>query len=409
MEGIGYSSPWSKGLLPQAALPRLEHHLTADVVVVGAGITGITTAYLLARSGKKVVVLEKNTITSGDTNFTTAFLSYAIDLPFTVLVKKYGKSTAQKIVQALRDTVAGTESLSRREAINCDFRSTPLSLLAADVRGEETIANEAVAAHALGLPAFMLRQKFGQRYFHGVRYEENAAFNPIAYLRTLVKRAQSLGVQFFEHSEMVKYAETAQGVMCETASGKVLAKFLVVATHGNRDFAAYLRPIQTYVIAAHVPSGTLPLALLVDTAQPYHYLRVDQLGDHDRIIVGGEDRDLATIGDPLPRYDALEAYLHTIIGIAAFTISHRFSGLVYESSDGLPLIGPRHAGSHVLLATGFGGDGMVFGTLAAHLNRDIILGRANPLLPHFLPSRFVKKKGFWHGIIRSLQREKTVR
>jgi Rieske Fe-S protein len=136
----------------------------------------------------------------------------------------------------------------------------------------------------------------------------------------------------------------------------------------------------------------VPDALFWDTADPYRYLRIDLHSDHhDLVIFGGEDHKTGQVSDTNECYARLERAL--LARIPKIALSHRWSGQVIETPDGLPYIGKM--AEHQYAATGFGGNGMTFGTLAAMMIVDAIRGRKNPWTDLFEPGRAAIRHGLW--------------
>jgi len=172
---------------------------------------------------------------------------------------------------------------------------------------------------------------------------------------------------------------TCQNIVLATHTPLVGNAGLVGATLFQTKLALYT----SYVVAARVEKGRLPDALFWDTADPYHYLRLEQHRDHDVVIFGGEDHKTGQASDTNACFDRLERTLASIAGDVEVT--HRWSGQVIETPDGLPYIGETAA--RQFAGTGFAGNGMTFGTLTAMMAADRIAGRRNPWSDLFDPAR----------------------
>jgi Rieske Fe-S protein len=168
---------------------------------------------------------------------------------------------------------------------------------------------------------------------------------------------------------------------------QVTADAVVLATHAyfnKLTLTLNLAQYRSYALAA--PAVDLPSGLFWDMADPYHYIRRARVGERDYAIVGGEDHrtgEQPDTGSDGP-YQALEAYA----GRLGLQPEVRWSAQVVESADGLPFIGPPQADERLYIATGYGGNGMTFGTLAAKIIADAILERKNPYAELYRPGRF---------------------
>jgi Rieske Fe-S protein len=216
----------------------------------------------------------------------------------------------------------------------------------------------------------------------GIRFDGQARFSPRPYLRALLTEFQRRGGVVFEHSEVT---EIKTGPMRVCARGHELkADDVVVATHNPATGAAgwvgatllqtKLSLYTSYVVAAHDESRAVPDALFWDTNTAYRYIRKATRHDHDVIIFGGEDHKTGQADDTRACERRLSKALLT--ALPAAKITHQWSGQVIETHDGLPLIG--YTADHQFAATGFAGNGLTFGTLAAMMARDAILGLASP-------------------------------
>ena len=193
--------------------------------------------------------------------------------------------------------------------------------------------------------------------------------------------------------------------MLITVNGSTVAcEDIIVATHnpvvgvasatGAALFQTKLALYTSYVVAGRVAKGEAPDALLWDTADPYRYLRLDPHRDHDLVIFGGEDHKTGQVEDTVACFTRVEKTLNAMLpGVA---ITHRWSGQVIETPDGLPFIGPT--ADHQYAATGFAGNGLTFGTLGAMMMTDAVLGRSNPWAELFAPERKAIGRGLWEYI-----------
>src|SRR6185295_18420391 len=179
---------------------------------------------------------------------------------------------------------------------------------------------------------------------------------------------------------------------------------VVLATHtplvgiaglaGATLFQTKLSLYTSYAVGGRVEKGRIPDALFWDTADPYHYLRIEPHRDHDFVIFGGEDHKTGQVADTNACFDRLERTLLSMIG--GIEVTHRWSGQVVETPDGLPYIG--ETAEHQFAGTGYSGNGMTFGTLAGMMAADSIAGRANPWADLFDPGRKKVRGGLWDYI-----------
>jgi glycine/D-amino acid oxidase-like deaminating enzyme/nitrite reductase/ring-hydroxylating ferredoxin subunit len=384
--------------------PSLDRDLTVDAVVIGAGITGLTAAYLLKRSGLSVAVIDRRRCGGVDSGHTTAHVTGVTDVNLATLVKHFGRDHARAAWDAGLAAIDQIDRIVRQEEIDCEWSWVPgywhLPVSAGTPADDEieTLREEARLSAELGFDARFVEAVpcFGTP---GVEYGGQAKFHPRKYLSALAKVIDGGGSHIFEHTESEKVSEKPLSV---SAGGHTLTcGFVVVATHtplmGKTNMASAVA-LQTklylytsYVVGGRLPKGTVPEALYWDTADPYHYLRIDSHRDFDLAIFGGQDHKTGQETDTDGCYNALEKAAKRLL--PALDITHRWSGQVVETNDGLPFIG--ETSSKQFAATGYAGNGMTFGTLAGMMAHDCATGRRNPWRDLFDPGRTKVRGGTW--------------
>jgi glycine/D-amino acid oxidase-like deaminating enzyme/nitrite reductase/ring-hydroxylating ferredoxin subunit len=388
----------TSGTFPTFA--KLAEDLVTDVVVVGAGVTGLSAAYLLAKSGKQVVVLERDRCAMTDTGHTSAHLTMVTDTRITELVKRFGRNHAQAVWDAGLAAIATIDDVVREHAIDAGFSRVDGFLHAppdGETKEAERLQEDARLAGDLGFDAeYVEAVPFN---VPGIRFADQARIHPRRYLAGVAKAFVGLGGRIYEHSAADEFCDEPRAV--KVGAHTVRYEDVVIATHnplvglaglaGATLFQTKLALYTSYVIAGRTPSGVLADALWWDTGDPYHYLRVEPHRDFDVVIFGGEDHKTGQQDDTVNCYRRLEERLAAIVPQVELT--HRWSGQVIETPDGLPYIG--QSADHQYSATGYSGNGLTFGTLAGIMISDAILGRSNPWTELFEPSRKALTRGLW--------------
>lgn len=392
-----------------ARLPQFEalaENVSADVAVVGGGITGLTTAYLLAKAGRRVVVLERGRCASIDTGHTTAHLTMVIDTRLSEMVKTIGRDHSQAVWDAGLAALSTIDDIVSENEIDAGFERVD-GFLHAPIRGDEDreaerLKEDARLGRELG---------FDVEFVHavpclsrpGMRVAEQARFHPRAYLAGLAAAFTALGGRIYERSAVDEFTASPRAVRANGHS--VSCEDVVIATHSpmvglaeSNAFQSKLSLYTSYVVGGRWPHGALPDALWWDTNTPYNYLRVHPDGDDDVVIFGGNDHKTGQQSDTEGCYERLEQRLTTLI--PRIEIAYRWSGQVIETTDGLPYIG--RSAEHQYTATGYGGNGMTFGTLAGVMIADAVAGRANPWADLFDPGRKALTRGVWDYVKENL-------
>jgi glycine/D-amino acid oxidase-like deaminating enzyme/nitrite reductase/ring-hydroxylating ferredoxin subunit len=388
---------------PIKRFPALGKNINVDVLVIGAGITGITTAYGLKKAGLTVALIERERVASIDTGHTTAHLTYITDVGLRELADNFGSDHGQAAWDAGAAAVDEIERIVQEGEIECDFTRVPAYLhLCVDGVSERKISSlkkEARLAAKLGFDAVYLERV---PYFSvpGVRFPNQAKFHPRKYLRPLVMKIPGNGSHVCEKSAVTEFdAEKRRAkvnrywigfdrVVMATNNPLVGLASITSATLFQTKLSLYT----SYAIGARVSSGTIPEALFWDTREPYDYMRVDQHRGFDYVVYGGEDHKTGQKRKTQKAYARLLARLKKIVPDAR--VDHRWSGQIISTPDGLPYIGEN--AEHQFIATGFCGNGITFGTISAMMARDWATGRKNPWRDLFAVDRKKIKGATWN-------------
>ena len=388
--------------------PALDRDLDVDVVVVGAGITGLTAAYLLQRSGRRVAVLERMRAGGVDSMQTTAHVTCVTDSDLSELVGRFGRDHAQAAWDAGFAAIEQIESIVEGEGIDCGWtRLAGVKHLPVTGGPGDTarLREEARIARELGFDAeFVERAPFAGQ--PGVVFGGQARFHPRQYLRALAAQVHRRGSSIFDHTACDAVLDEPLGV--QARGHTITCKYIVLATHtplmGKTNLASAtllqtkLYLYTSYVIGGRVAKGTIPDLLFWDTMAPYHYLRIDARADHDFVVFGGGDHKTGQAADTRRSFAAVEQTAKSLI--PALDVTHRWSGQVIETNDGLPYIGESSPSQFA--ATGYAGNGMTFGTLAGMMAHDAVTGRMNPWQELFDVGRTKVRGGAWDYIKENL-------
>jgi glycine/D-amino acid oxidase-like deaminating enzyme/nitrite reductase/ring-hydroxylating ferredoxin subunit len=383
------------------AFPPLPADTSADVCVIGAGIAGLTSAYLLSREGQDVVLIDALGIGAGETGRTTAHF-FPPDEWYVDMEKGFGSDNARLIARSFANAIELVESIVQRERIDCEFERLDGYLYALPGNGFKDLDKEYDAAQRAGVDVERLERVPGLSFDTGpcIRYRNQAQFHPLKYLSGLAQAFVRNGGKIFCGTRAVSIDGDKDVHIVDTTGGKIRAKSVVVASNTPFNDRVTMHTKQagyrTYVIGMRVPRGSVPRLLLWDTGDPYYYLRIETPGpaaDHDILVVGGADHKVGLDTHPEHRYNEIERWVRERFPMVQ-AVEYRWSGEVMEPSDGPAYLGRNPTGDrNVYIITGDSGNGMTHCTIGAALVTDLIMGRANPWQSIYDPARKVK-----HGI-----------
>lgn len=377
-------SPW----FPTVEMPAtaaLNEDISVDVCVVGAGISGLTTAYLLVREGKKVAVLDDGPIGAGETGRTTAHIVNALDDRYYELERLHGTRGIRLAAESHTAAIDKVEEIVTAEKIDCDFMRVDGYLYEPKDGDVKDLERERDACLRAGLNVeLMSRAPAPFDTGPALKFPRQAQFHPLKYLRGLAMAIQNHGGQIFTGT----FAEEMTGgstCKVKTKAGKTVnTGAIVVATNTPVNDRVVMHtkqmPYRTYVIGVEIPRDSVEAILLWDDDMPYHYVRLmrsKESGPNDLLIVGGEDHKTGQpeeMGAPFGRLERWTRERYPKAGEVKF----RWSGQVTEPVDGMGFIGRNPLDEdNVYIITGDSGNGMTHGTIGGILCTDLILGRKN--------------------------------
>lgn len=376
---------------------KLTEDIDTDVVIVGAGLTGITAAYLLSSSGKNIVVIEGNKILEGTTGFTTAKVTAQHGTVYQQLISIFGEEKARLYYEANIEAKNFMEKTAQELAIDCDFEQADAYLYAMTDQGAETLQKEMDAYNTLGIKGSSLTKETGLPFIvkEALKLENQAQFHPVKYATGLLKKAVENGVTFYEHSRAKKInsdnsIELVDGI-------QIRAKKVLVCSHfpfNDEDGLYFTRMSveRSYALAAKI-EGKYPKGMYLNVEKPSRSIRTTLDADGIRyLILGGEGHETGRQkGDTMSKYEAVAAFGREQFNIKQY--DYRWSAQDLVTLDQLPYVGTMTAGlSDVIVATGYAKWGMTNSTVAAQIMTDNVLEKENRFADLYNPIRSKMKK-----------------
>ncbi|WP_391117960.1 FAD-dependent oxidoreductase [Psychrobacillus sp. L3] len=376
---------------------KLSEDVETDVVIIGAGLTGITAAYMLSASGQKVIVVEGSRILEGTTGFTTAKVTAQHGPIYQQLITTFGEVSARLYYEANTGAKNFMEKTAKELGIHCDFEKVDAFLYADTEDGVDIIKKEMDAYQKLGIEGATLTKETGLPYKvkESLKLENQGQFHPLKYATGLMKKAIENGVQFFEQSRAKSIHSTN---LVEMVDGhEIRAKKILVCSHfpfNDEDGLYFTRMYaeRSYAVAA-LAEENYPKGIYINVEKPTRSIRTALGIDGKRyLLLGGEGHTTGRFqGDMTSNYETLAAFGREQFKVKQY--AYRWSAQDLVTLDQLPYVGIMTSGlPDVLVATGYAKWGMTNSTVAARIMADNVLGKENRFADLYNPIRSKMKK-----------------
>ncbi|KKX52168.1 FAD-dependent oxidoreductase [Sphingobacterium sp. IITKGP-BTPF85] len=371
-----------------------------DVVIIGAGITGITTGLMLRNAGKNCLILEAKTIGFGTTSGTSAHLNTVLDTPYYDLISNFGKENATLAASAAKEALTIISNHVQQFNISCDLEHCNGYMYATNEDEEKELKKIYDAFLEVGLQATYVTDIPGPMDMtKAIKFEKQGRFHPLEYLKVLLSQYENAGgvIQEGVAVNEVKEENNRQKITVGD-DHHYYADAVVYATHtppGINLLTFKLAPYRSYVMGFQLKDEhQYPDDLIYDMQEPFHYFRKATYQDQTILLVGGQDHKTGQHPNPEFNFVKLEAFVRKHYAVRA--VLYKWSSQYYESTDGLPYIGyfPGKKSKQQFVATGYSGNGMIFGTLSAKIITDLIINGTSEYEQLFSPGRVKPIAGF---------------
>ena len=393
-------SVWELAAAPPRAVTELAHGATAEVIIVGAGITGAFLAERLTRDGRDVLVLDRHAPQTASTAASTALLQWEIDAPMLELEDKLGFERAATVYRRSFESVRRIGELVQALGCAAGFARRDTIYFAGSDLDPALLKEELRLRLRAELPSALLDReallaRFGFDRSAALVSGGSAEVDPVKLARHLLDAAVARGARVVSPALVEDYTTSLESASVRTSAGVEVHGKAVILANGYEmpDFvpARIHRIASTWALATRPqPPGVIwpGRALAWEASTPYFYLRSTA---EDRIIIGGEDEELT---DPAARDALMKSKVPILLGKlekllpgARREVETAWTGFFGETEDGLPLIGQVPGHPRCYAAFGYGGNGITFSALAADLIAGLLDGRRDPVLDLFAVDR----------------------
>lgn len=367
-----------------------------DCLIVGGGITGLTAALLLQKSGKKTLVADAGNIGFGTTGGTSAHINTFADTAYYEAESAFGEDGAKLFADAInagRDIIRSNVDMY---GIDCDYEEKVGYIYAEDSSQAKQLDDVYEGTVKVGVPVqYIDKVPTPVPYKKALQFDGQAQFHPLKYLMGLQKVYLEAGGIILENTRVENLVNDNGVHVAESASGTIKAKNVMYATHMPPNINLFnftCAPYRSYVIAVKLNYDAYPDALIYDMQEPYHYVRTHTIDGEQLLLVGGNDHKTAH-DDVEKAFADLEKYTRQYYNVSS--VKYKWSSQYYVPADGLPYVGQLpFAADGVYCATGFNGNGMMLGSVSARIMADLVLDRKNRYADLFSTTRIKPIDGF---------------
>lgn len=378
---------------PKTNYDSLKGDLKTEVAIIGGGMVGITTAYLLKKAGVKVTILESNRICEGTTGNTTAKITSQHDIIYTKISGNYGRESAAQYALGNQKAIEKIKEIIRENKIQCDFKEQIAVVYTLLEENLPKIYDEVTTAKCLGLPArYIEKAKLPFEIKGGIAFDNQGQFHPRKYLLALAEIIHEGECQIFENSRVIDFEEENDGYKLITKEGTVHADKVVVATHFpifNRYglYFVKMHAERSYVLGIKAPDFPLD-GMYISYEKSGKSFRTQEVNGDQLILLGGEAHRTGEEYNTQQCYNNLFDYANVIYD-GKFELQYKWSAQDMIPLDDIPYIGNYGKNTEgMYVATGFKKWGMTSSTVAAMIISDDILKKENNFKPIFSAQRF---------------------
>ncbi|MGZ3923576.1 MAG: FAD-dependent oxidoreductase [Flavisolibacter sp.] len=389
-------SLWQGGMPDYNSKTTTNRNNKFDVLIVGGGITGITTALQLQRSGLQCIVAEAHNLCFGTTGGTTAHLNTFFDTSYDVIEKKFDEQAAALVAKAANQALELYQSNLEECNVDCGYEQKDGYLYSQDEKQTDELKAIFEASKKVGIDvAYTDRIPVPIEFQKAIVYHDQANVHPSRYVYALAKAFEDKGGVILQNC-MVKEFKGDKELQVETSQGTIQARYLIWATHippGVNLLHFRCAPYRSYAMAVELNNDAYPDGLAYDMYDPYHYYRTQIIDGKKFLIVGGEDHKTAHEDNTEVCFSRLESHIRKYFDVKE--VSFKWSSQYFEPADGLAYIGHLPGNpDNVLVATGFGGNGMTYSHIAAITLTDLIMKGQSEYAKLFEPDRIKPIAGF---------------
>lgn len=366
---------------------KINQDLDVDVLIIGGGITGLSTLYQLRNSNFKTILVERNQCGKGVTSRSTAKITYLQEKQYMNIRKYLDVDTAKKYLQSQRDAVLLLVQIIKDENIDCNLALSPSYLFTNQEKNIETLNEEYQFLKDCKIKVQKVKQiPILGDVVDALKVEDTYVFHPLKYINHL---KEILNSSIYEHSKVSSIHKENGYYICNVNEYHVKAKYVVIATHYPYFLFPFMMPVKNYVETSYIGAkkeNNLPDFNAINIDNDTISLRIHHDDKNDYLVYLYQSFKSCDIKSIKENFDSLREKNN---------FDYVWSNKDIITNDYLPFIGRVYENNDsFLIATGYNTWGMTNGTLAGKILADIILKKDNPYISLFYPNRSINFSKF---------------
>ncbi|MBS2772350.1 FAD-dependent oxidoreductase [Anoxybacillus rupiensis] len=401
-----FVEPYWRSSVKLPEFPSLNEDIHVDVAIIGGGISGITTAYLLTKAGSKVALIEADQLLNGTTGHTTAKVTAQHDLIYDELIHHLGTEKAQLYYEACTEAMRWIQTIIHEQNIDCDWKEEDAYIYTHSSSSIQKLINECKAYEKLGIKGGLVEDlPLPLPSKAALVMKQQAQFHPLKYLTHLIEEITQSGGLIYEQTP-AKDVEKGNTLTVITRNNKrITCQHLAVCSHfpfyDGGFYFSRMYAERSYVLGVQI-EGDYPGGMYLSADEPKRSIRyVTTINGEKLLLVSGENHKTGQGVPTIQHYEALQSFASDMFPVTS--IPYRWSAQDLTTLDKVPYIGAMTAHTpNIYVATGYRKWGMTNGTVAGLLLTDLITGRENRYHHLYTPSRFYADPSVKHFITQNL-------
>ena len=377
---------------PTKEYPQVTNEIKTNVVIVGAGMTGILTAYLLSNySDLDIVLVDSDKVFHGASGYTTAKITAQHHIIYNKLIHYFGEEQTKLYASANYKAVDFIEKLIRELNINCNFTRLPSFVYTQKNSFKQLLEKEANALDRIGLDCNLIESlNLPLETICGIKLDNQAQFHPTLFLSKILEQLESTKVRIFENTTIIDLKEAKKCALLTSTNNYIAAEKVIITSHypfydGLSFYFSRLIPKKSYIVASKLDTN-IPEGMFISAENPIRSFRTTDYNNQKMLLVGGDNHFTGHGTDLISHYESLTSFSRDVFQTS--DVLYKWSTEDYGTLDGIPYVGKLNKTStNVYVATGYNKWGMTNSVVASQLLTDTILEKENPLTDLYSPSR----------------------